>query len=127
MYPQQIMGGVAYVDGGVVNNLPVEPLRERCQTVVGISVNPVEYVSGKMKVRKKIMRVSELMLNENEARRIEICDFHLEVPGLGAIDFEAYDQPQKIHDMGYQAAKEFLAENPELLTYQRNLPCSKNF
>ena len=119
MYPQQIMGGVAYVDGGVVNNLPVEPLRERCQTVVGISVNPVEYVSGKMKVRKQIMRISELMLNENEARRIEICDFHLEVPGLGGIDFEAYDQPQKIHDMGYHAAKEFIAENSELLAYQR--------
>jgi len=38
MYPQQIINGTVYIDGGVVNNLPVEPLRERCQTVVGISL-----------------------------------------------------------------------------------------
>ena len=110
MYKQQIINGVAYVDGGVVNNLPVEPLRENCQTVIGISVNPIEYKSGKLKMRKQIMRVAELMINENEARRIEMCDYHLEVPDLGNIDFEEYDQPQKIHDMGYRAAKEFLVQ-----------------
>ena len=117
IYKQQIINGVAYIDGGAVNNLPVEPLRDCCQVVVGISVNPIEYKSEKMKLRKKIMRVSELMINENEARRIEMCDYHLEVPGLGCVDVEAYDQPQKIHDMGYRAAKEFLAKNPELFEY----------
>jgi NTE family protein len=110
MYRQQIINGVAYVDGGVVNNLPVEPLRERCRIVVGISVNPIEHKSGKMKLRKQIMRVAELMINENEARRIEMCDYRLEVPGLGSVDFEEYDHPQKIHDMGYRAAKEFLLQ-----------------
>jgi NTE family protein len=118
MYQQQIINGIAYVDGGVVNNLPVEPLRERCRTVVGISVNPIEYTSGKKKVRKQIKRVAELMINENEARRIEMCDFHLEVSGLGSVDLEDFDQPQKIHDMGYRAAKEFLEKNPELLAYK---------
>ena len=37
-------------------------------------------------------------------------DYHLEVPDLGSIDFEAYDLPEKIHDMGYRAAKEFLVQ-----------------
>ena len=119
IYKQQIINDVAYIDGGVVNNLPVEPLRDCCEIVVGISVNPIEYKSEKMKLRKKIMRVSELMINENEARRIEMCDYHLEVSELGSIDFEAYNQPQKIHDMGYRATKEFLAKNPELFEYKR--------
>jgi NTE family protein len=114
MYPQQIINGIAYIDVGVVNNLPVEPLRDVCLKVVGISVNPIEQKNEKLKLRKKIMRVAELMLNENEARRIEMCDYHLEVSGLGSIDLEDYDQPQKIHDMGYRAAKEFLVKNPEL-------------
>jgi NTE family protein len=118
MYPQQIINGGAYIDGGVVNNLPVEPLRDGCQTVVGISVNPIEYKSAKMKVRKRIIRVSELMLNENEARRIAMCDYHLEVTDLGSIDLEEYDHPQKIHDLGYHTAKEFLEKNPELLGHK---------
>jgi hypothetical protein len=63
-----------------------------------------------MKLKKQVFRVSELMINENEARRIAMCDYHLEVPDLGSIDFEDYDQPEKIHDMGYRAAKEFLVQ-----------------
>jgi len=120
MFSQQIINGIAYIDGGVVNNLPVEPLRDRCRTVVGISVNPIEYKNKKMKIKKRIMRVSELAINENEARRIEMCDYHLEVPGLGNIDFNDYNQPQKIHDMGYRAAKEFLTKNPELFVFEKH-------
>ena len=41
----------------------------------------------------------------------------LEIPDLGGIDFEEYNQSQKIHDIGYRAAKEFLTKNPELLAY----------
>jgi len=110
VYRQQIINGTAYIDGGVVNNLPVEPLRNACRTVVGISVNPIEQKSKKMSLKKQIMRVTELMINENEARRIALCDYHLEIPDLGSIDFEDYDQPEKIHDMGYHAAKEFLVQ-----------------
>jgi len=110
VYRQQIINGTAYIDGGVVNNLPVEPLRDVCRTVVGISVNPIEQKSKKMSLKKQIMRVTELMINENETRRIALCNYHLEVPDLGSIDFEDYDQPEKIHDMGYRAAKEFLLQ-----------------
>ena len=118
VYKQQIINGVAYVDGGVVNNLPVEPLRERCNIVIGVSINPIEYKSGKTKIRKQINRIAELMINENEARRIEMCDYHLEIAGLGSVGFEDYDQPQKIHDLGYRAAKEFLENNPGLLEFR---------
>ena len=111
LYDQQIINGIAYVDGGVVNNLPVEPLRERCRTVIGISINPIEYKSSKLSIRDQIVRVSQMMLNENEARRIEMCDYHLEISELKGIDFEDYDQPQKIHDIGYRAAKEFIEKN----------------
>jgi NTE family protein len=117
-YGEQIIDGVVYIDGGMVNNLPVEPLRECCRTVIGISINPVAYKSGKIKLRQKIMRLTELALNENEARRIKLCDYHLEVAGLGEIGFEEYDRAREIHDLGYRSAKIFISENPELLTYK---------
>jgi len=114
MFPQQIINGVAYIDGGMVNNLPVEPLRSRCKTVIGISVNPIEHKPAKLNLRQKIKRLAELMLNENEARRIEMCDYHFEIQGLGKIDFEDYDRVQEIHDLGYRAAKDFITNTMPL-------------
>jgi len=110
VFNQQIINGMAYVDGGVLNNLPVEPLREHCEIVVGISVNQIESKNNKMKLRNKIMRVCELIINGNETARIAMCDYHLDIPGMGNIDFEAYEQVQEIHDLGYRAAKEFIAK-----------------
>ena len=114
-FEQQIINETLYYDGGVVNNLPVEPLRERCQIVVGISVNPVTYKTGKMNLRQKIIRLMELIVRENEVRRIEMCDYHLEVQGLEEIDFEDYERVREIHDLGYRAAKDFIANNPGLI------------
>jgi len=117
-YGEQIIDGVVYIDGGMVNNLPVEPLRGCCHAVMGVSINPVAYRSGKMKIRHKIMRLTEFLLNENESRRISLCDYHLEVAGLGSIGFEDYDRAGEIHDLGYRSAKKFISENPELLKYK---------
>ncbi len=117
-FGEQVINGVKYIDGGMTNNMPVEPLRECCRTVVGISINPLAYKGGNMKLRHKIMRLTELLLNENEVRRIGWCDYHLEVAGLGEIEFEDYHRTREIHDLGYRAAKVFIAENPELSTYK---------
>ncbi len=109
-YEEQHINGATYIDGGILNNLPVEPLHDRCATVVGISVNPIEEKTGKLKLRDKVVRLIDLVVNENETRRIELCDFHLEVPGLGAYDLEEYDKVQEIYDLGYQSAKVFIDE-----------------
>ena len=107
-YGNQIINGVPYIDGGMVNNLPVEPVKEHCNITIGISVNPIIEKKGKMSLRYSIMRLTELMLNENEARRIDMCDYHLEIQGLGDIGFEDYDRVDEIHDLGYNAAKTFI-------------------
>jgi len=114
-FGEQIIDGVVYIDGGMVNNLPVEPLRECCEIVIGVSINPIVYRDGKMKIRQKIMRLTEFLLNENEAHRISQCDYHLKVSDLGDIGFEDYDRANEAHDLGYQSAKIFISENPELL------------
>ena len=116
-FKQQFIDGVPYIDGGVVNNLPVEPVRNTCRVVMGFSVNPIAYKSGKISIRDKIVRVTELMIHENEAHRIAMCDYHLEVPGLEVIDFEDYERADEIHDMGYHAAQGFIEQNPQLVQY----------
>ena len=114
-YGYQFINGVPYVDGGVVNNLPVEPLRERSQIVIGVSVNPI-VIGYDTNLRSSIQRLTELMVNENEKFRIAMCDYHFEIPGLGEIGLEDYDRAYEIHDLGYQAAKEFIKNNPELIS-----------
>ncbi|NER16848.1 patatin-like phospholipase family protein [Spongiivirga citrea] len=39
------MNGNFYIDGGILNNFPTEPLLGRCDSIIGIYVNPLEDIS----------------------------------------------------------------------------------
>ncbi len=50
-----------YFDGGVTDNLPVEPIRDRCKKIIGVHVNPVgeeEFESGLVKIAARSFHVS---------------------------------------------------------------------
>jgi NTE family protein len=38
--PLRLEGGI-YADGGLLNNLPVEPLLDKCDFIIGIHTNPI--------------------------------------------------------------------------------------
>lgn len=37
---------IPYVDGGVLNNFPIEPLKNTCDTIIGVYVNPLEEITA---------------------------------------------------------------------------------
>ena len=39
--PQRI-NNIPYVDGGLLNNLPLAPIKEKCKKLIGVNVNPLE-------------------------------------------------------------------------------------
>jgi len=43
LFPPIVINGKTYVDGGVLNNFPVEPLIKKCELIIGVNVNPVGY------------------------------------------------------------------------------------
>jgi len=48
------IGKNLYVDGGLMDNLPVEPLLDRCDYIIGVEVNPL----GKEKNLNNIVSIS---------------------------------------------------------------------
>ncbi|GHT81890.1 phospholipase [Bacteroidia bacterium] len=116
-YAGQIIDSVMYVDGGLTNNLPAQPLRARCKVVIGVSINPVDtYPVAKMSIKQKIMQAAGIVLSETEVRSIALCDYHITIPGLGRYGLEDYQYAQEIHDLGYQAGKAFVAVFGDQLT-----------
>lgn len=100
--PQKI-GDHYYVDGGVLNNLPVEPLREQCEILVGVNVNPINYTDKLSGMRDVGFRVLNLTLKMNMEERIKLCDYIIEP---NTADYTIFDinKSKIIYDAGYEAA-----------------------
>ncbi len=100
------INGQLYVDGGILNNLPVEPLLEKNLPIVGIHVNPVEEIETISSAFKIMERSLNLAVYANIKERIKHCAFLFEPPALSAYSVYAYSKANEIFKIGYQYANE---------------------
>ncbi len=107
--------GNFYLDGGVLNNLPSQPLKDKCRAIIGVDLFPF---SAPISIKKPIDAITSTVrgiqhLNSKEGR--SICDYIIE-PGairkFHEFKFESYD---KIFRRGYKDTLEFIRINPQIL------------
>lgn len=116
------MDGKVYVDGGVMNNLPIEPLRTHCDLLIGVNVMPSGTVNSKYlsNVVGIATRLFYLEIVATSSMSIAQCDVAIEPLGLGKYPiFKILSKDYSgLVDMGYQTAMEqipFLLEKLEQL------------
>ena len=107
-----------YVDGGVLNNFPVEPLKKTCDKIIGIYVNPLGMVTAKdLKHSYNVLsRAYEINFGNQCLKKFQDCDIIIspkELKAFGAFDLRTLNT---IFDIGYESTKQVLEKNKGLLT-----------
>jgi len=103
--PVEIDGQV-YVDGGIFDNMPVEPLKPECDIIIGINVMPnVEVPKEELESMIPIgMRVFDLMIYNTTQNNFDDCHVVIqpeEVYKYNIFNFSHFDEFFKF---GYDAA-----------------------
>lgn len=76
------IGKGLYMDGGVLNNLPVEPLVDKCDKIIGVHVNPTDTHFRPRSMTRITQRCIELAVSCNVEQRRNYCDLFIEPPEL---------------------------------------------
>ena len=94
--------GERYVDGGVLNNLPVQPLLGNCDFIIGSHCNPVsDAFQGKsMKAVAERSFLLGVGFNTRENRRH--CQVFIEPPGLSRFSAADFTAAKDIFETGYR-------------------------
>jgi len=93
--------GEYYIDGGVVNNLPVEPLVGHCDKIIGLHCNPVDENFEVENMKNLLERTFLLTISRNiESRKLD-CDVFLEPYELRKFGALEFSRIQEIYDLGY--------------------------
>jgi NTE family protein len=99
------IGEDLFIDGGVLNNLPVEPLIGMCDVIVGSNCNPVSEAYEPGNMRSLLERSLLMAIGVNTYSKKEKCDIFLE-PGelqhFGGFDFS---KSTEIFNIGYEFGK----------------------
>ncbi len=101
---------ISYVDGGVLDNLPIRPIENSCRIIIGSFVNPtgyVEKVSGLINIAERTFLLS---MSKDVLEKAKRFDLFIAPPELRNYGILVADKSQEIFDLGYFATKEKLKD-----------------
>jgi len=99
-----------YIDGGVMDNLPVSPLFHQQKFIIGAHVNPVNYQHRFRTVKNYMDRILHMGLRANMIKNIEHCSLFIEPPNLSHYNLFSIGLAKQIFKEGYQYTKQYLKD-----------------
>jgi NTE family protein len=102
-HPVQLQD-VNYVDGGVINNLPIEPLLGKCEFLIASHVNPIVQVKELGNMLKIFERCYHLAIDESTRLKTKNCQLLIEPKKLAKYKIFDFKKAYEIYEIGYEAA-----------------------
>ncbi len=102
---------ISYVDGGVLDNLPVYPIQNKCKVIIGSFVNPVGYVeklSGLINIAERTFMLNMSKEIIEKAKRFNLLIAPKELRNYKILDPE---KAADLFELGYKATKAKLKES----------------
>lgn len=105
-----------YVDGGTLNNFPVEPLLSKCDKIIGVYVNPLKKVSIKdLKHSYSVVERSyKIMVAAESMSKFSNCDLVISPQELVNYTTFGMNNVDAIFNLGYTTTKNALEKDKNI-------------
>jgi NTE family protein len=116
LFKPVIINKTYYVDGGVLDNLPIKPIQNKCSLLLGSFVNPVGYeesISGLITIAMRVFMLDQTKEMLEKKKYFDLLIAPAELTKFGILEVEKADE---IFEMGYKQTKEKLRD-PEVQKY----------
>lgn len=98
--------GAYLTDGGILNNFPVNLLQDKATKIIGVNVNSLNIMNGKMSYKKLIERTIQLAIGNSAKTIKDMCDVYIELPNMENYSTFDFKKADEIYQTGYVYAKE---------------------
>jgi NTE family protein len=108
LFQPVVINEIFYVDGGVLDNLPLKPIENKCRFLIGSFVNPVGYqekVSGLINIAERTFMLSMSKEINEKLKKFDLFVAPLELMNYKILDPE---KAEELFEVGYKATCEKL-------------------
>lgn len=101
-----------YVDGGLMNNLPAEAIRDKVDFLIGVNVMPVlkKEADTFQNMFRIAGRVFEMSIRSNAKPSLRLCDVVIEPQALADFNIFSFNKTKELYEIGYKAALKMMPE-----------------
>ena len=94
--------GRQWVDGGILNNFPVEPLLQHCNCIIGSHVNRLDAETPPSQGKVHILERSfHMAISASVYEKSSFCTVFLDPPGLSGFGMFDVKKAEEIFEIGY--------------------------
>ena len=108
--------GKTLVDGGVVNNLPIEPLMKTCTHIIGINSTPVGSQMPINNMKDVLTKCLHMAISRQASEKLQKCSIAIEPLEIVKYDGLDITKAKEIFDWGYLYGKKTQRQVDELLS-----------
>jgi NTE family protein len=99
------MNGIQYVDGGVIDNLPIAPIIDDCETIFGFSIMPISKIKRFENLIQIAQRMFQVSISKQAENNKKLCDYVFEPKGLRKFDILDGSKADQLFEIGYNEVK----------------------
>lgn len=110
IFEPQVIDGNTYVDGGLLNNLPVDSIRHQCRILIGVHVNHngvEDNISGIKAIAERTFR---LVMSQNVRESLSKCDFVIDPPETRKYNTFDFKKADEIFKIGFEETEKRILE-----------------
>ncbi len=111
-----------YVDGGILNNFPVDLLKINCDQIIGVYVNPFEKmkIADLKHIHNVLERAYHIMVSNETMLKFEDCDLLIRPDRMADFSMFSLKNMDTLLELGYSATKTALKSNLEQIRLTSN-------
>lgn len=96
----------SYIDGGILNNLPVDLIRDEMDFIIGVHSNPIDSNFKPSGVKSMIERTLMMAITCNVYAKRHLCDIFIEPQALSTYKVMDFGKSEEIFNIGYRYTKD---------------------
>jgi NTE family protein len=108
-----MIDGQMYVDGGILNNFPVEPLLKNCDFIIGSSCNHLKPVKSITNITALMGRAGLMTINKDMEQKAVFCNILIEPKGMGEISTFDMKKAETIYWLAYEETLKTIKNNEQ--------------
>jgi len=103
------LGKDLYVDGGVLDNLPIKPVRKICNKVIAVNISPIHETEKLDNILQIATRVFHVSVDKSTVKSGKQADLYIEPPGVDHYDILRLKYADELFHIAYEHTKELIA------------------
>lgn len=96
------IGELYYVDGGVFSNIPLQPIKDRCEHTIVINISPMDRIETLGNIANIAARTFQLSVNASNRSIEGQCSLYLTPPQLASFPIFDTQRADELFNIGYE-------------------------